>query len=59
MTIDGTEPGRDHGSDMDEHGRGIVREQRLYQLIASPGKIPEFKFCAVRVTPVRETEAVE
>jgi hypothetical protein len=23
------------------------------------GKIPEFKFCAARITPVRETVAVE
>jgi cytochrome c biogenesis protein CcdA/thiol-disulfide isomerase/thioredoxin len=33
VTLDGVPPGRDAGTDVDADGRGIVREQRLYQLI--------------------------
>jgi cytochrome c biogenesis protein CcdA/thiol-disulfide isomerase/thioredoxin len=33
VSIDGAPPGADHGSDTDSEGRGIVSEERLYQLI--------------------------
>jgi len=33
VTIDGAAPGGNHGMDIDENGVGVVREQRLYQLI--------------------------
>jgi len=33
VTLDGAAPGADHGLDTDADGRGIVREQRLYQLV--------------------------
>jgi thiol-disulfide isomerase/thioredoxin len=33
VTLDGAEPGEDHGVDTDAQGNGVVREQRLYQLI--------------------------
>ena len=33
VTIEGREPGADHGADTDAHGNGSVAEQRLYQLI--------------------------
>jgi thiol-disulfide isomerase/thioredoxin len=33
VTLDGAEPGGDHGGDIDARGDGVVREQRLYQLI--------------------------
>jgi cytochrome c biogenesis protein CcdA/thiol-disulfide isomerase/thioredoxin len=33
VTVDGAPPGSDAGSDVDADGRGVVREQRLYQLI--------------------------
>jgi len=33
VKLDGAPPGSDAGSDVDADGRGIVREQRLYQLI--------------------------
>jgi cytochrome c biogenesis protein CcdA/thiol-disulfide isomerase/thioredoxin len=33
VSLDGAEPGADHGADTDAHGNGVVREQRLYQLI--------------------------
>jgi cytochrome c biogenesis protein CcdA/thiol-disulfide isomerase/thioredoxin len=39
VTLDGRAPGADHGTDVDPDGSGIVREQRLYQLLRlkSPG----------------------
>ncbi len=33
VTIDGQEPGTDHGLDTDEHGNGTVTEPRVYQLV--------------------------
>jgi cytochrome c biogenesis protein CcdA/thiol-disulfide isomerase/thioredoxin len=33
MLIDGAAPGADHGSDVDSDGNGVVKEQRLYQLV--------------------------
>jgi cytochrome c biogenesis protein CcdA/thiol-disulfide isomerase/thioredoxin len=33
VRLDGKQPGNDHGTDIDEAGRGVVKEQRLYQLI--------------------------
>jgi thiol-disulfide isomerase/thioredoxin len=33
VRIDGGAPGRDHGSDIDERGLGVVSEARLYQLV--------------------------
>jgi cytochrome c biogenesis protein CcdA/thiol-disulfide isomerase/thioredoxin len=44
VRIDGREPGADHGADVDEHGEGSVREQRLYQLIRQSGKIEDRTF---------------
>ena len=44
VTIDGRQPGPDHGSDTDAAGNGIVTGQRLYQLvrIANPGADHDF-----------------
>ncbi len=39
ITLDGAAPGADHGSDIDAQGNGVIREQRLYQLIRQRGKI--------------------
>lgn len=39
VTLDGGAPGADHGTDIDAQGNGMVREQRLYQLIRQSGKI--------------------
>jgi cytochrome c biogenesis protein CcdA/thiol-disulfide isomerase/thioredoxin len=39
VTLDGRAPGEDRGSDVDEHGYGTVREQRLYQLIRQDGAV--------------------
>jgi thiol-disulfide isomerase/thioredoxin len=44
VTIDGREPGQDHGADVDEQGNGTVREQRLYQLIRQSGTIQDRTF---------------
>lgn len=33
VTIDGKEPGDDHGTDIDEKGSGVVTSQKLYQLV--------------------------
>ena len=33
VLIDGEVPGADHGTDVDEQGKGTLSEQRLYQLI--------------------------
>ena len=37
VTLDGAVPGADHGSDIDAQGNGVIREQRLYQLIRQSG----------------------
>ena len=37
VRIDGQPPGAAHGVDVDEEGKGMVTEQRLYQLIRQPG----------------------
>jgi hypothetical protein len=39
VTLDGAAPGPDHGTDTDAGGNGVVREQRLYQLVRQRGKI--------------------
>ena len=39
VRLDGLAPGANHGVDTDADGNGVIREQRLYQLIreTSPG----------------------
>jgi thiol-disulfide isomerase/thioredoxin len=44
VTLDGMAPGADHGSDIDAQGKGVIREQRLYQLIRQTGKIAAHTF---------------
>jgi cytochrome c biogenesis protein CcdA/thiol-disulfide isomerase/thioredoxin len=44
VTIDGHEPGADHGGDTDAHGSGVIGEQRLYQLIRQSGSIGDRTF---------------
>ncbi|HET7834037.1 MAG TPA: cytochrome c biogenesis protein DipZ [Gallionella sp.] len=38
VTLDGAAPGADHGLDIDAQGNGVLREQRLYQLIRQQDK---------------------
>lgn len=44
VTLDGKAPGRHHGMDIDAQGNGVIREQRLYQLIRQSGEIKERTF---------------
>lgn len=44
VTLDGVAPGENHGVDTDFEGTGVVREQRLYQLIRQSGDIGERTF---------------
>ena len=44
VTLDGAAPGADRGSDVDVDGQGIVREQRLYQLIRQSGGVGDRTF---------------
>ncbi len=47
VLLDGTAPGPDHGADTDAKGAGVVREQRLYQLIRQAGDVGEHTFSIV------------
>lgn len=44
VTIDGVAPVANHGVDIDSEGNGVVREQRLYQLIRQSGPVAEHTF---------------
>ena len=44
VALDGAAPGVDHGTDIDAQGNGVIREQRLYQLIRQRGKISAHTF---------------
>jgi methionine-S-sulfoxide reductase len=44
VLIDGKAPGADHGLDVDTNGNGIVKDQRLYQLIRQKGAVGEHEF---------------
>jgi len=44
VTIDGQAPGADAGMDVDAAGNGIVRGQRLYQLVRQQGAVRERLF---------------
>ena len=41
VVLDGAVPGDSHGVDVDEDGKGVLREGRLYQLVREPGKVRE------------------
>jgi cytochrome c biogenesis protein CcdA/thiol-disulfide isomerase/thioredoxin len=44
VRIDGEAPGDDRGTDVDAGGDGVVREQRLYQLIRQSGDVQDRTF---------------
>src|SRR4051794_382906 len=44
VRLDGEPPGSASGSDLDDEGRGVVGEQRLYQLIRQPLPIADREF---------------
>jgi thiol-disulfide isomerase/thioredoxin len=41
MLLDGEAPGRSHGVDVDEHGNGLLRDGRLYQLVRQQDAVRE------------------
>jgi cytochrome c biogenesis protein CcdA/thiol-disulfide isomerase/thioredoxin len=44
VAIDGKPPGESHGADVDADGQGVVKGQRLYQLIRQDGAITDRTF---------------
>jgi thiol-disulfide isomerase/thioredoxin len=44
VLINGKAPGRSHGLDVDSNGYGIVKEQRMYQLIRQEGPVTDTEF---------------
>jgi hypothetical protein len=44
VLLDGQPPGADHGADVDAQGEGVVKEQRLYQLVRQHGDIKDRTF---------------
>ena len=51
VTLDGTPPGDNYGTDSAPDGTGIVREPRLYQLIRQKGPIQDRTFQIEFVDP--------
>ena len=54
VLLDSDPPGDSHGLDTDEHGRGTVDRQRLYQLIRQPGSITDRTFEITFLAPGAE-----
>ncbi len=44
VRLDGEAPGPNHGVDTDAEGNGVIREQRLYQLIRQSGSVAAHTF---------------
>jgi hypothetical protein len=44
VLVDGQPPGASHGLDVDEHGKGMLVQPRLYQLIRQQGAIRDRTF---------------
>jgi cytochrome c biogenesis protein CcdA/thiol-disulfide isomerase/thioredoxin len=44
ITLDGAPPGADHGLDADAQGNGVIRDQRLYQLVRQQGQVRDRTF---------------
>ena len=44
VRLDGLPPGANHGVDADAEGNGVIREQRLYQLIRQTGPVAPHTF---------------
>ncbi len=51
VLLDGRAPGQDHGTDTDAQGFGVVREQRLYQLIRQSGEVGSHTFSIEFLAP--------
>ena len=57
VTIDGAPPGKDHGTDVDADGMGVVTERRLYQLVRQGGAISDHTFAIEFLDPGVEAYA--
>ena len=57
VTIDGRPPGGDRGVDVDAGGTGMIREQRLYQLVRQKGAIEDRNFTITFLDPGAEAFA--
>jgi thiol-disulfide isomerase/thioredoxin len=57
VLLDGQPPGASHGNDIDGSGTGMVKEQRLYQLIRQPKPITDHEFRIEFLGPGVETFA--
>lgn len=44
VTVDGHAPGSSHGADTDAQGHGVVKDDRLYQLIRQSGAVADHTF---------------
>jgi cytochrome c biogenesis protein CcdA/thiol-disulfide isomerase/thioredoxin len=44
VQLDGADPGPNHGADTNPAGEGVIKEQRLYQLIRQSGDVGEHVF---------------
>jgi hypothetical protein len=44
VRLDGSAPGANHGADTDANGDGVIKEQRLYQLIRQAAAVGEHVF---------------
>jgi cytochrome c biogenesis protein CcdA/thiol-disulfide isomerase/thioredoxin len=44
VQLDGSAPGANHGADTDANGDGVIKEQRLYQLIRQTATVGEHAF---------------
>jgi hypothetical protein len=44
VLIDGKVPASAHGGDVDAQGNGVVKDQRLYQLVRQPKPIEDRTF---------------
>ena len=51
VTIDGAPPGRDAGVDVATNGLGVVRDQRLYQLVRQKGPVRDRTFTITFLDP--------
>ncbi|SAL60777.1 cytochrome c biogenesis protein transmembrane region [Caballeronia peredens] len=57
VSIDGAAPGASHGSDIQADGSGIVKEERLYQLVRQAGPVGDRTFTIEFLDPGVEAYA--
>jgi hypothetical protein len=57
VLLDGEPPGRSHGVDVDEDGRGLLRDCRMYQLVRQDGPVRERTLTVTFLAPEAEAYA--